>query len=203
MSDSEHLYTIGHSTHAIGKLIELLQAHGITAVCDVRSSPFSRLNPQFNQEALQRALKAAGISYGFLGKQLGARPVDPSYYVDGRASYALMAAGPAFQDGIRRLRQGMEQHRVALLCAEKDPLTCHRTILVCRNLRGLGLGIDHILEDASLESHAEAELRLLDMVRLERCNLFEDTAALVERAYDLQGQKIAYRPAEASADEEQ
>jgi uncharacterized protein (DUF488 family) len=81
------LFTIGHSNHSIDAFIALLQQHGITAVADVRSHPYSRFLPHFNQSALKAALLNAGIQYVFLGKELGARSADPSCYVNGKLSY--------------------------------------------------------------------------------------------------------------------
>jgi uncharacterized protein (DUF488 family) len=100
------LYTIGHSTHSIEELIRLLNGHAVNAVCDVRSSPYSQYNPQFNRESLQKALKASGISYVFLGDELGARPDDPACYMDGKVRFECVAGTDRFRDGIERLRIG-------------------------------------------------------------------------------------------------
>lgn len=140
------IYTIGHSSHTIERLAALLQQHGVTAVADVRSQPYSRLHPQFNREELCTALKAVGISYVFLGKELGGRASDPSCYVDGQVQYDRVAKSPAFEAGMERLQRGGDTYRVALLCAEKDPLTCHRTLLVARELWKRGVAVQHILE---------------------------------------------------------
>jgi uncharacterized protein (DUF488 family) len=123
------LYTIGHSTHSLEKFIALLKQQGITALCDVRSKPYSCMNPQFNRENLKRSLRENGIAYIFLGKELGARSEDPSYYVCGKVQYDRLARSALFQKGIIRVRSGMRDFRLALMCAEKDPLECHRTIL--------------------------------------------------------------------------
>src|SRR6266850_168879 len=109
------IYTIGHSTHEAGRLVELLRQHGITAIADVRSRPYSRVNPQFNRESLARTLKDAGISYVFLGKELGARPDDRSSYIDGRVSYERLAASALFRDGIDRVMDGADKFHVALM----------------------------------------------------------------------------------------
>ena len=78
------VYTIGHSTHSIEKLIELLKQQSISAVSDVRSRPYSRMNPQFNRESLKQALRTANIQYVFLGKELGARSEDRRCYRNGQ-----------------------------------------------------------------------------------------------------------------------
>src|ERR1700742_2928764 len=122
------IFTVGHSNPPIERFIGLLQPHGITALADVRSTPYSRFNPQFNKEKLQSALAAAGIRYVFLGEELGARTKDPSCYdEDGKVSYTKLARTDLFRKGIERLLTGMQQHRIAIMCAERDPLECHRT----------------------------------------------------------------------------
>ena len=74
----EAVFTIGHSTHALERFIDLLKLHGITAVGDVRSKPYSRAHPQFNREGFEHLLRQSGIAYLFLGRELGARSDDPS-----------------------------------------------------------------------------------------------------------------------------
>ena len=133
------IYTIGHSTHTIKKFIELLQRYGITAVADVRSKPYSQMNPQFNRETLKIELGLSGISYVFLGKELGARTKNKSCYCNGRVQYELLAQTEEFQTGLQRLQEGTRSYQIALMCAEKDPLHCHRTILVSRHLLKKGI----------------------------------------------------------------
>lgn len=186
------LYTVGHSTHAPTTLLALLAAHGITAVADVRSHPYSRYNPQFNKEPLERMLRDAGIAYVFLGRALGARPADPACYEGGRVRFDRLAATALFREGLERLRRGMRLHRLCLLCAEKDPVACHRTILVCRAVAGPGLAIRHILEDGSLEEHAAAERRLMALLKVPEDDLFAGTAGQLEKAYRIQAGRIAY-----------
>ncbi|MFL5347916.1 MAG: DUF488 family protein [Hyalangium sp.] len=192
MISSKPIFTVGHSTHTVEKLIHLLQAHGVTAVADVRSSPRSTLNPQFNREALQKSLKAQRIAYAFLGKELGARSEDPGCYEDGKVKYRRLAATSLFRQGVDRLRRGMENYRIALLCAEKEPLFCHRAILVARELQSLGISVEHIHGDGHLERHSEAMVRLLDLLGLAEKDFFQSDAQLFERAYSLQEDRIAY-----------
>ncbi len=186
------LYTIGHSTHSIERFIELIQMHHIDAVCDVRSSPYSRYNPQFNRETLQAELKRRGIAYVFLGKELGPRSDDPGCYENGKVQYDRLAQTKLFQEGLRRVRQGMASYRVALMCSEKDPATCHRTILVCRRLRDKDTRIRHILEDGSIEENDASMGRLRELLKLPESDLFTSPEEMVERAYDIQGDRIAY-----------
>lgn len=166
--------------------------HAVSAVVDVRSSPYSRYNPQFNREPLRAALRDAEIEYVYLGKELGARTPVRECYVEGKVRFDRLAKTPLFRFGLQRLSKGLEEFNACLLCAEKDPLLCHRTILVCRNVRSPELRIQHILEDGSLEDNADAEQRLLRLHHIESNDLFMSDEELVEKAYDLQGEKIAY-----------
>jgi uncharacterized protein (DUF488 family) len=187
------IYTIGHSNHPIERFLGLLQPHGITAVADVRSTPYSRFNPQFRREKLQAALADVGIQYVFLGEELGARSQDPACYDgEGRVSYASLARTELFRKGMARVRAGMADHRISLMCAEREPLECHRTILVARELVREGVAVAHILGDGSLESHEHALQRLAASLKLGAGDLFSDAADLAERAYDLQAARIAY-----------
>jgi uncharacterized protein (DUF488 family) len=187
------VYTIGHSTHTIEKFIALLKKYGITALCDVRSRPYSRMNPQFNREPLKQALREAGIVYVFLGAELGARSEDKSCYRDGQVQYDLLARTDLFKRGIERVKEGARLYRVALMCAEKEPLECHRTILVSRTLFEEGVPIWHILADGAIEDHAHAIERLVTMLRIPGSDMFRTDDAVVRDAYARQGNEIAYR----------
>ena len=200
------LFTIGHSNLSIEAFVLLLKQHGITAVADVRSHPFSRYLPHFNQAEIKASLSIAGIQYVFLGKELGARPEDLSCYdTGGKALYDRIAATPLFLEGIKRLLTGAANYRISLMCAEKDPITCHRTILVCRKLKDLNLQINHILSDGNLESHQDLEARLLSKFNKGKkldepiqLSLFELAPDLknetvdLESAYYRHGLEIAY-----------
>lgn len=186
------IFTVGHSVHPIETFIALLSRHSITAIADVRSSPYSRFTPQFNREALSVKLKAAGISYVFLGRELGARSDDKSCYIGGKVQYDLLARTPLFHMGIRRVSEGAETHKISLLCAEKDPLTCHRTILISRHLASKGFGVKHILDDGRLESHEDALLRLLRELNISDHDLFRAREELHSEAYAKRARQIAF-----------
>lgn len=186
------LFTIGHSIHSVERFADLLKTHGVTALCDVRSSPYSRFTPQFNRESLKDELARHRIIYLYLGAELGPRSSDPTCYENGKVQYNRLAGKDLFQQGLGRLRKGMTTHRIALMCAEKDPLTCHRMLLICRNLRGDDIVIRHILEDGSLEDNRDTERRLMKQLKIDPADLFSTEADQIQRAYDLQGEKVAY-----------
>src|SRR5689334_11095394 len=166
------IHTIGHSTQPMDRFIHHLKRNGVTAIADVRSSPYSRHNPQFGREELRAVLKVEGIGYVFLGKELGARSADECCYVDNKVQYERLARTESFRAGIARVAEGSQTHRIALMCAEKDPLDCHRTILVARELVGLGCRVRHILIDGSTESHDEAMERLVKRLGIDGADMF-------------------------------
>src|ERR1700722_6372632 len=158
----KQIYTVGHSNQSIEAFLALLRAHSVEVVADVRSRPYSARFPHFSKDRLEAHLKAADIRYVFLGRELGARRDEAECYVNGRASYERISKLPAFADGIKRLLIGAHKYRLTLMCAEHDPLTCHRTILVCHELKKHGILIKHIRRDGALEDHEQAEQRLVE-----------------------------------------
>lgn len=186
------LFTIGYSTHSIESFVEILKKYGINAIADVRSKPYSQFKPEFNWEKLKDTLQKKGIVYTFLGDHCGARIEDPNCYINGKADYKLISKNHIFQDGLNRIRKGMHDYHIALMCAEKDPITCHRAILICRELLNDNIQIKHILSDGNLENHSKSERRLMKLFKLDEKDLFKSESAQLEEAYDRQGDKIAY-----------
>ena len=187
-------FTIGHSNHPVEVFLELLLTHAIEEVVDVRSSPHSRYNPQFNRKTLQATLVDAGVGYVFMGGELGGRPADPSCYDgSGRVQYDRLAETEAFGEGIRQIVRRAGERRIALMCSEKEPLDCHRTLLIARVLTAQGVAVAHILADGSLEGHAAAMNRLLDGFNLPRDgDLFRSKEQLIADAISRQARKVAY-----------
>ena len=189
------VYTVGHSTLSLERFIELLNLNGVTAIADVRSAPFSRLAPQFNRNALSGVLRKCGIAYVFVGKELGARSDDASCYEGGKVRFARLAKTSIFNAGLDRILTGAVKYRVALMCSEKEPLDCHRTLLVSRALEQRGVNMIHILSDGRTESHSKTMFRLLDLVGLPQVDIFGMFPShdhMVTMACELQEEKIAY-----------
>lgn len=187
------IFTIGHSNHPTEKFLDLLRMNGITAVADVRSSPRTRVNPDFSQPHIETVLSGAGINYVFLGDELGARSSDERCYEKGRVRYDRLAKQTMFQEGLDRIEIGAEKYRIALLCAEKEPLECHRCILVSRHLTRRNLEVSHILADGSTETHQETIVRLRNSLGLMiQRDMFMTDDELTNMAYSLQEEKIAY-----------
>ncbi len=193
MSVTTHpVFTIGHSTHSAEAFLARLREHQVDAVADVRSSPSSRFNSQFNREALEQFLKTNSIRYVFLGKELGARSEDRSCYLNGRVQYARLAQTTLFQGGLDRVLQGAARYRVALMCAEKEPLECHRTLLVAKALVARSQAVLHIHADGQLETQEAAMERLLDVTGLPKKDLFRSKQELLDDALARQEEKVAY-----------
>lgn len=197
MKSNPKIYTVGHSTQPFELFLSLLLENRITAVADVRSLPYSRYAPQFNEETLKNALKEANISYVFLGAELGARSDDNSCYVGDTVSYEKLARTSLFQRGIARLEDGITRHSVALMCSEKDPAICHRTILISKILSERGFEVNHILGIGRLETHRETMLRALETLRPRETmfaeNMLFSEEERIEQAYKEGEKKIAYR----------
>lgn len=186
------LFTIGHSNHPVERFLELLAQHGVTAVADVRSAPYSRMNPQYNRETLKETLRRAGVAYAFLGEELGARSHDPACYEGRKVQYDRLAQTALFRRGVERVLEGRKRHRIALMCAEKEPLGCHRTILVARNLEAEGVPVAHILASGEIETHDQAMSRLADLLGVPGEDMFRRRADVVGDAYRMQAERIAY-----------
>ena len=188
------VYTIGHSNHAPKSFMELLRKHGINEVIDVRSSPYSRYNPHFNHNTLDMALEAVGIEYTFLGGELGGRPADRSCYdADGRVLYDRLAETDSFQDGISYVSRHADESHVALMCSEKDPLDCHRALLIAGTLADRGVVVEHILAGGELEDHVAAIDRLMADLKLPpNGDLFRSRDEVIADALTRQSRKVAY-----------
>jgi uncharacterized protein (DUF488 family) len=158
------LFTIGHSNHDLGDFLAILVQHGAKTLCDVRSRPGSFRFPQFNREPLEAAAKLAKIEYNFLGESLGGRPEDPRAYLsDGQVDYFARRKSSDFSTGVDRLLELLRTENVALMCAEEDPLQCHRFLMICPALVERGVAPTHIRRNGILESQRDAEDRLLDL----------------------------------------
>ena len=186
--------TIGHSRHPLEAFVALLRRYEVARVIDVRSTPYSRFNPQFNRESLARNLTACGIEYSFLGVELGGRSDDPSCYENGRIRYDRVAATPSFRQGLDRVVQDAGGRPAALMCAEKEPLDCHRTLLIAQALAARGVRVGHILADGGSETHAAAMQRLLALHGGARQGeLFASPGGRIEWAVARQAERIGYK----------
>lgn len=192
------VYTVGHSNLELAELAGALKKFSIALLADVRSLPRSMRYPQFSRDNLEEGLREAGIRYLFLGDELGGRPADPKLYgSNGMVNYRARRACRDFQYGIERVVDEARSGPLALLCAEEDPLTCHRFLLITPELALRGIAPLHIRKGATLETQAEAEDRLLaahQMGAFAGASLFPtDRATALADALVVQAEKCAYR----------
>ena len=145
VSTKREVFTVGHSNHPAERFVELLAARKTDVVADVRSQPYSRYNPQFNKKPLERTLQEAGMDYCFLGREIGGMPNDDEFYDDdGYVLYRELAATERFKRGLAELKERLEQDRTVIMCAEENPRSCHRGLLIGRELRRVGVTVIHI-----------------------------------------------------------
>ena len=192
------LFTVGHSNLEFPQFVELLADFQVELLVDVRSRPLSGRFPQFSQPALEKLLGGEGVSYLFLGEELGGRPDDPdSYCADGRVNYRARRKSYAFRAGLERVLRELGSRTLALMCAEEDPLECHRFLMICPELVARGVQPLHIRRGSQIETQEAAETRLLESTGFADVavnTLFPDARAeALDKAYDLQAAKFAFR----------
>lgn len=150
---SNPLFSIGHGTRPIEDFIRLLKAYNIDYIADLRSTPYSRFNPQYNRPPLVLALEKHGIRYVYMGDELGGRPNDPACYdANGKLDFEFVIHQTYFKRGIHRLQQALDRNlRIALLCSESRPDQCHRSRIVGKALAQLQIYIQHIDETGKIK----------------------------------------------------
>ena len=195
------LFSIGHSNIPADRFMTLLRDAGVDAVADVRSTPYSRFFPWFSRKNLEARLVAQGMAYLPYGETLGGRPRNQSLYRDGVADYEAMARQDEFRASLTRLRSDASRRRVCLMCAEREPLDCHRCLLVARALAEHGPTIGHILHDGTIEPHTATELRLMawSAVKTESDLFVTGQSERLAAAYRRRARAVAYRARQGSS----
>ena len=151
------IWTVGHSTRPVAALIEMLQAHGITRIIDVRTIPKSRYNPQYNGESLERSLRDAGIGYQHM-KALGGlrhpRKDSPNmgWRNESFRGYADYMQTSEFESALNALAIAAAHEPLAIMCAEAVPWRCHR-MLISDALAARGYRVDHIMSPIKSDPH--------------------------------------------------
>lgn len=188
------IFSIGHSTHSYEEFLRLLRDAKVTAVADVRSSPFSRHQPQFNKNELRQELRSDKIDYAFLGDELGGRPKSDELFCEGIADYEKMARTPEFERGLQRVIKGSADYRIALMCSEHDPLDCHRCLLVGRALAKRNFNVSHILFDGHRKTQNDIEIELLRALKQPKPDFFPEEQ--MASAYRDRAMKVAFSKVE-------
>jgi uncharacterized protein (DUF488 family) len=194
------VYTIGHSNHPIDYFKELLEAHTINCVIDVRSVPASAYNPQFNKDSLTNYLKYNNITYLHFGDEFGARHTEKSLLDDsGKVDFDKVRKSDKFLSGVDRLKGGLSKgFTVALMCSEAEPFDCHRFSLISYYLVRNGFIVRHILKDGTLIENSELEMRLLKKYdkKIPKPTLFDplilSETEQLNLAYRFRNMEVAY-----------
>ena len=195
----KRIFTIGYSTFNIDDFISCLKKHNISCVVDVRSNPFSEFFQDYNKDVLERSLQKYNILYRNYKKEFGARQEDFSFYPEGYLDFSLFTKSPVFIEGLEKIEKGVAKGYVfVLMCAEKDPIGCHRNIMVAKAFKENGYEINHIHSDCQIETQAELEIRMLDQYFPDRkqIKLFEESQSeieLIETSYKLKNKEIGYQ----------
>ena len=193
------IFTIGYSGFKTDDFIKTLKHNGISVVIDVRSLPYSQFYPDYNKEILCKILENHRIYYRNYAAEFGARQKEPRYYPDGYLDFELFSKSKNFLSGLEKLRRSMQQNYViALMCGEKDPIKCHRTILVARAFYDAGYRVIHLLPEGETTTQEEIEERLLDEFFPDRgqINLFDSDLTpkeSIDEVYKKQNERIGYR----------
>ena len=187
MTAAPHFWTIGYALHTRDSLLSRLRAVGVTALADIRTHRGSRYWTDFDVNGFAPWLERRGVRHVFLGDQLGGKPAVPALYPGGRMDYGLLRARDAFQTGIDRLMSGADKFSICLMCAEKDPLDCHRAMAATPELRARGAAVTHLLADGGRETAEETEARLLSWAGETGQDLFaaqDSPGTRLARAYE-------------------
>ena len=197
------IYTIGHSNYTIEKLIDMLKYYNINCVVDIRGTPYSKYNVQFDKETIRYTLSKAGFIYIYMAKELAAKRINKqSYNEEGYSDFEKVIKENEFIEGIERLKNGCNKgYKIALLGAMQEPIRCHRSILVGRALRENGFNVKHILDDYSIASQEDIEQMLLDKYFSNRNQMTIDDLIgnsltreeMIQEGYRLANKEIGYR----------
>jgi len=195
----KEIYTIGYSGFDVNEFINVLKKHGINGLVDVRSNPNSKFYEQFNKINIERQLKTFGIHYRNFKDEFGARQTDATFYRNGYLSFPIFSDSNIFLSGIKRIERGLSDGlSIALMCAERDPVNCHRNILVAKKFHEMGYQIKNILLDGSYELQEDLEMRLVDEYFPDRNQLSLlseplSTDEMISKCYERKNEEIGYR----------
>ena len=170
------IYTVGHGTRSFAEIQELLRARECDYLVDVRSNPFSKFNPDFNIDQLRRQTASAGITYVFMGDQLGGRPNDPQIYdKSGKIDYQQLRCKEYFQAGLDRLQTAAKKGlHVCIMCSEMRPEDCHRSKLIGAELQARGINVIHIEKNGQ----NSGQIDVIDRIVGSQFDLFNSDPAL-------------------------
>lgn len=195
----KNIYTIGYSGFEIERFICVLKKYHITSLIDVRSNPNSNFYGDYNKINLDKVLKNQGIIYRNYKSEFGARQEDLKYYRKGYLDFKEYTKSNSFLNGVKKIKDGIDLDYVfVFMCAEKDPSTCHRSIMVAREFHKLGYNIKNIHENGDCESQESIERRLVEQYfpKRNQLSLFSNELnwdEMVDKSYEYRNSEIGYR----------
>ncbi len=167
------LYTVGHSNYPIEVFIELVRKQQIEVIADVRSNPYAKYATHFTGQFLKKSLETQGLKYVFLGKEIGGKPKEPEFYDnEGHANFEKLAASAKFADGMERLELGISKYRVAIMCAEENPIACHRHLLIAKAAHKRGWAVGHIRKNGQIQNYESYMRETSPEILATQLNLF-------------------------------
>jgi len=197
------IFTIGHSNYNVEKLIDMLRYYNINCVVDIRGTPYSKYNIRYNKETIRDTLIKEGFVYIYMAKEFAAKRENKvSYNKERYSDFEKVIYEEDFKKGINRLRVGCEKgYRIALLGAMQDPIRCHRSILVGRELVKHGFIVKHILDDYSIAYQDDIEKSILEKYFEDRNQITIDSLLgtdksedeMIKDAYRMANKEIGYR----------
>ncbi|HBH3651901.1 TPA: DUF488 domain-containing protein [Clostridioides difficile] len=197
------IFAIGHSNYPYDKLIDMIKKYDINCVVDIRETPYSKYNIQYNKEAFNESLRNSGFVYIYMGKEFGAKRTNKDVYTqEGYADFEKVAKEDIFLNGIERLKKGCQMgYRIVLLGAMQEPIRCHRSILVGKVLNKEGFNVKYIMHEGNLAYQEDIEESLLDKYFSDRKQLSIDNLLgsaltrekMIQEGYKLANKEIGYR----------
>ncbi|HBG0719971.1 DUF488 domain-containing protein [Clostridioides difficile] len=197
------IFAIGHSNYPYDKLINMIKKYDINCVVDIRETPYSKYNIQYNKEAFNESLRNSGFIYTYMGKEFGAKRTNKDVYTqEGYADFEKVAKEDIFLNGIERLKKGCQMgYRIVLLGAMQEPIRCHRSILVGKVLNKEGFDVKYIMHEENLAYQEDIEESLLDKYFSDRKQLSIDNLLgsaltreeMIQEGYNLANKEIGYR----------
>lgn len=192
------IYTIGYSAFLINEFIDTIKRYNVSCVIDVRSSPFSNYYSDYNKDVFKNTLKQHNILYRNYVNEFGARQTNPIFYSGDIVDFDKFIKSSQFLEGISKVKKGIELgYNFVLMCAEKDPIKCHRSIMLGKGFSNNGFDVKHIISKSELESQKELEERLLEIYHKDRFQLTlfgekQSDSELLADAYKKQNLAIGY-----------
>lgn len=197
------IYTIGHSNYKIEKFIDMLNFHKINCVVDIRGTPYSKYNVQYNKETIKSTLSKLGFTYIYMAKEFAAKRENKvSYNKEGYSDFEKVVKEIDFTNGVTRLKNGLSKgYKIVLLGAMQDPIRCHRAILLGRELEKYDFKINHIIDDYSTKDQRYIEERILDKYFSSRNQITIDSLIgneiskeeMINKSYKMANKEIGYR----------